>query len=125
MRSEWTGFVGGKWEEEVNVRDFIQKNYTPYEGDDSFLCGPTDATNKLWAQVMELSKEEREKGGVLDMDTKIPSTITSQSRYRNFSIVSGLFDFLYSSNNLLSWLSIVKYKVSIIIEKNNTVSLTW
>lgn len=73
----WRNFVGGAWQGEVDVRDFIQKNYTPYDGDDSFLKGPTDATKKLWAQVMELSKEEREKGGVLDMDTKIISTITS------------------------------------------------
>ena len=79
MRSEWTGFVGGKWEEQVDVRDFIQRNYTPYEGDDAFLCGPTEATKTLWAQVMELSKQEREKGGVLDMDTKVPSTITSHA----------------------------------------------
>ena len=76
-RQEWRNFVGGAWQGEVDVRDFIQKNYTPYDGDDSFLKGPTDATKKLWAQVMELSKEEREKGGVLDMDTKIISTITS------------------------------------------------
>lgn len=77
MREEWNGFVGGKWEKEVNVRDFIQKNYTLYEGTDEFLCGPTDATKKLWDQVMDLSKQEREAGGVLDMDTKIISTITS------------------------------------------------
>lgn len=76
-KQEWRIFVGGAWQGEVDVRDFIQKNYTPYDGDDSFLKGPTDATKKLWAQVMELSKEEREKGGVLDMDTKIISTITS------------------------------------------------
>ena len=76
-KQEWRNFVGGAWQCEVDVRDFIQKNYTPYDGDDSFLKGPTDATKKLWAQVMELSKEEREKGGVLDMDTKIISTITS------------------------------------------------
>lgn len=76
-KQEWRNFVGGAWQGEVDVRDFIQKNYTPYDGDDSFLKGPTDATKKLWAQVMELSKEEREKGGVLDMDTKIISTITS------------------------------------------------
>ena len=55
MRTEWTGFTGGKWEREVNVRDFIQKNYTPYDGDESFLAGPTKATEELWAQVMELS----------------------------------------------------------------------
>ena len=77
MRPEWTDFVGGKWENEVNVRDFIQKNYTPYEGNDEFLCGPTDATNKLWEQVMDLTKQEREAGGVLDMDTKVVSTLTS------------------------------------------------
>lgn len=76
-KQEWRNFVGGAWQGEVDVRDFIQKNYTPYDGDDSFLKGPTDATKKLWAQVMELSKEEIEKGGVLDMDTKIISTITS------------------------------------------------
>lgn len=62
---------------EINVRDFIQKNYTPYEGDESFLAGPTKATNDLWAQVMELTEEEHKKGGVLDMDTHIISTITS------------------------------------------------
>jgi formate C-acetyltransferase len=77
MKAEWTGFANGKWENEVDVRDFIQKNYTVYEGDDSFLAGPTEATTKLWDQVMELTKEERAKGGVLDMDTKIVSTITS------------------------------------------------
>ncbi|BCN32830.1 formate C-acetyltransferase [Anaeromicropila herbilytica] len=77
MKAEWSGFAGGKWENEVDVRDFIQKNYTLYEGDDSFLAGPTKATTTLWDQVMELTKEERAKGGVLDMDTKIISTITS------------------------------------------------
>ena len=77
MRAEWNGFTHGVWEKEINVRDFIQKNYTPYDGDDSFLVGPTQTTKDLWAQVMELSKKEREAGGVLDMDTKIISTITS------------------------------------------------
>ncbi len=77
MREEWTDFVGGKWESEIDVRDFIQRNYTMYDGDDSFLAGPTDATKTLWDQVMELSKKEREAGGVLDMDTKVISTITS------------------------------------------------
>lgn len=77
MRSEWTGFVGGKWESEVNVRDFIQKNYTPYSGDDSFLAGPTQNTKDLWAMVMDYTKKEREAGGVYDMDTKVVSTITS------------------------------------------------
>ena len=76
--SNWDGFKPGRWNRtSVNVRNFIQENYTPYEGDDSFLAGPTEATTKLWAQVMDLSKQEREAGGVLDMDTKIVSTITS------------------------------------------------
>ena len=79
MRSEWNGFVGGQWEKEVNVRDFIQKNFTPYEGDDSFLAGPTQNTNDLWAQVMDLTAKENEAGGVLDMDTKVVSTITSHA----------------------------------------------
>ena len=77
MRPEWRDFSGGVWEREINVRDFIQKNYTPYDGDDSFLAGPTQATKDLWAQVMDLTAKEREAGGVLDMDTKIVSTITS------------------------------------------------
>ena len=77
-QKEWDGFTEGRWSTtSVNVRDFIKKNYTPYEGDESFLAGPTDATKKLWEQVMELSRQEREAGGVLDMDTKIISTITS------------------------------------------------
>ena len=74
MRAEWTGFNGGKWEKEINVRNFIQKNYTPYDGDDNFLAGPTQATKELWDQVMDLTKKEREAGGVLDMDTKVIST---------------------------------------------------
>ena len=74
----WEGFVPGKWSnDEVNVRDFIQKNYTPYDGDESFLAGPTDATTKLWQIVLDLSKKEREAGGVLDADTDIVSTVTS------------------------------------------------
>ena len=77
MRPEWRTFKGGVWEKEINVRDFIQKNYTPYDGNEEFLVGPTQNTKDLWAQVMELSKKEREAGGVLDMDTKIISTITS------------------------------------------------
>lgn len=74
---QWNGFKGKTWKEEVNVRDFIQENYTPYDGNDEFLAGPTEATTKLWDQVMELNKQEREAGGVLDMDTKVVSTITS------------------------------------------------
>lgn len=70
-------FEGGHWQNEINVRDFIQKNYHPYEGDDSFLTGPTEATNKLWDQVMELNQKEREAGGVLDADTKVVSLIDS------------------------------------------------
>ncbi|MBQ8927657.1 MAG: formate C-acetyltransferase [Oscillospiraceae bacterium] len=75
---EWEGFTPGRWSNtSVNVRDFIHRNYTPYDGDESFLTGPTQATAKLWEQVMELSRQEREAGGVLDMDTKVISTITS------------------------------------------------
>lgn len=77
MESSYEQFVGGIWQEEINVRDFIQRNYTPYEGDESFLAGPTKATTELWEQVLDLSKKEREAGGVLDMDTKVVSTITS------------------------------------------------
>ena len=70
-------FVGGKWQQEINVRDFIQRNYTLYEGDSSFLAGPTAATTKLWQECCDLFKQERDNGGVVDMDTKIVSTITS------------------------------------------------
>ena len=77
MENSHEQFIGGIWQEEINVRDFIQRNYTPYEGDESFLAGPTKATKELWEQVLELSKKEREAGGVLDMDTKVVSTITS------------------------------------------------
>ena len=75
----WRGFVGGTWDKEVNVRSFIKHNYTPYDGDESFLVGATDSTKKLWDMVLELSKQEREAGGVLDMDTKVISTITSHA----------------------------------------------
>ena len=74
---QWDGFEGRIWKEEINVRDFIQKNYTPYDGDDSFLEGATEATDKLWGILQGLQKEERAKGGVLDMDTHIVSGITS------------------------------------------------
>lgn len=74
---EWDGFEGQIWREEINTRDFIQKNYKPYEGDSSFLAAPTEATNKLWEILQKLQKEERAKGGVLDMDTDIVSTLTS------------------------------------------------
>ena len=77
MRKEWEGFNHGIWEKEINVRNFIQKNYTPYDGDDEFLVGPTQNTKDLWDQVMDLTMKEREAGGVLDMDTKVISTITS------------------------------------------------
>ncbi len=77
MRKEWRGFKGTKWTEEVNLRDFIQNNYTSYEGDESFLAAPTDATNILWGRLQELQKEERAKGGVLDMETEIVSSMTA------------------------------------------------
>ncbi len=75
----WRGFKGTHWTEDVNVRDFIQKNYTPYDGDEAFLAGPTEATDKLWARVQEYQKEERAKGGVLDMETEVVSSITAYS----------------------------------------------
>ncbi|MEK3990685.1 formate C-acetyltransferase [Robertmurraya sp. FSL R5-0851] len=74
---QWKGFSEGTWSKEVNVRDFILRNFKTYEGNDSFLAGPTEATTKLWDQVMDLTKQERENGGVLDMDTEIVSTIVS------------------------------------------------
>ena len=73
----WRGFKGTHWTEDVNVRDFIQTNYTPYDGDEAFLAGPTEATDKLWARVQEYQKEERAKGGVLDMETEVVSSITA------------------------------------------------
>ena len=73
----WQGFVGGNWEHQIDVRDFIQRNYTPYDGDESFLAGPTESTVKLWDEVLGLFEQERKAGGVLDMDTKVVSTITS------------------------------------------------
>ncbi len=79
MMPEWAGFTDGKWTQEINTRDFIQKNYKPYEGDKDFLAGPTNDKTDLWKQVLELSKQERENGGVIDMDTKVPSTITSHA----------------------------------------------
>ena len=74
---EWNGFKGRNWKEECNVRDFIQNNYTPYDGDESFLEGPTEATDKLWGKLQELQKKEREKGGVLDEETDVVSSLTS------------------------------------------------
>ena len=73
----WRGFKGVKWTDDVNVRDFIQNNYTPYDGDESFLAGPTEATNKLWGRVQELQKEERAKGGVLNCETEVVSSLTA------------------------------------------------
>ncbi len=74
---EWEGFEGRLWKEGIDVRDFIQNNYKPYDGDESFLEGPTDATDKLWGELQKLQKEERAKGGVLDMETEVVSSITA------------------------------------------------
>ena len=74
---EWDGFEGKIWKEEINTRDFIQKNYTPYDGDESFLAGPTDATNQLWGELQKLQKEERANNGVLDMETEVVSSLTA------------------------------------------------
>lgn len=96
MKQEWRSFKGSHWTDDVNVRDFIQDNYTQYDGDQSFLEGPTDATNKLWGEVQELQKRERAKDGVLDMETKIVSGITAygpayiSSEDRNLEKVVGL-----------------------------------
>ena len=76
-KEQWNGFKGRLWKEEINVRDFIQNNYKPYYGDESFLAEPTDATNKLWGKLQELQKEERAKGGVLDMETHVVSGLTA------------------------------------------------
>ena len=77
METAWRGFKGNKWQTEVNLRDFITNNYTPYDGDEKFLVGPSEATDKLWTKLKELQKEERAKGGVLDMETEIVSGITA------------------------------------------------
>ena len=74
---QWNGFKGRLWKEEINVRDFVQNNYKPYDGDESFLEGPTEATNKLWGRLQELQKEERAKGGVLDMETEVVAGLTA------------------------------------------------
>ena len=77
MNEAWRGFKGTHWLDDVNVRDFIQNNYTPYDGDESFLADPTDATNKLWGKLQELQKQEREKGGVLECETEVVSSLTA------------------------------------------------
>ena len=77
MKEQWQGFKGSKWQDEVDVRDFIQNNYKPYNGDESFLEGPTESTNILWAELQKLQKEERAKGGVLDMETEVVSSLTA------------------------------------------------
>ena len=75
---QWKGFEKGKWcEDEIDVRDFIQRNYTPYEGDDKFLAPATEATKKLWKEICDLSEKERKNGGVLDADTEIVSSVNS------------------------------------------------
>lgn len=77
MKEQWQGFKGSKWQDEVDVRDFIQNNYKLYNGDESFLEGPTESTNTLWTELQELQKEERAKGGVLDMETEVVSSLTA------------------------------------------------
>ena len=77
MKNEWRGFKGSHWTEDIDVRAFIQDNYTAYDGNADFLAGPTEATNKLWTLLQGLQKEERAKGGVLDMETKIVSSMTA------------------------------------------------
>ena len=79
MYEGWAGFEGGTWVEEINLRSFIRHNFTPYDGDESFLAGPTQDTKDLWEQVMDLTKQEREAGGVLDMDTDVVTSLTSHA----------------------------------------------
>ena len=89
---EWNNFNSGDWENEVNVRDFIQRNYTPYEGDSSFLANATEKTQQLWAEVLELYKKEREAGGVLAISTDIASTVSSHDAgyiNKNFNFFMG------------------------------------
>jgi formate C-acetyltransferase len=74
---QWNGFKGNRWKEKIDVRNFIKLNYTPYDGDDSFLEGPTEATNKLWGKLQELQKAERANGGVLDMETEVVTSLTA------------------------------------------------
>lgn len=96
QKVQWRGFKGRRWQEEIDTRDFIQNNYTVYDGDESFLEGPTEATNVLWGELQKLQKEERAKGGVLDMDTDIVSTLTSHGpgyineEYKDLEKVVGL-----------------------------------
>lgn len=77
MREEWAGFQGTKWVDDINVRQFVQDNYTPYDGDESFLEGPTEATDRLWGKLQELQKEERAKGGVLECETEVVTGLTA------------------------------------------------
>ena len=101
---EWEGFEGRLWKEGIDVRDFIQNNYKPYDGDESFLEGPTDATDKLWGELQKLQKEERAKGGVLDMETEVVSSITAygpgyiSDEFKDLEQVVGLHDALYRQN---------------------------
>ena len=96
QKVQWRGFKGRRWQEEIDTRDFIQNNYKVYDGDESFLEGPTEATNILWGELQKLQKEERAKGGVLDMDTDIVSTLTSHGpgyiseEYKDLEKVVGL-----------------------------------
>ena len=76
-KEQWNGFEGRLWKEEINVRDFIQRNYTQYDGNEEFLSGPTEATDKLWGKLQELQKEERAKGGVLECETEVVTGLTA------------------------------------------------
>jgi len=92
MYVEWQGFTVGSWTKEINIRDFIQKNYTPYEGTAEFLVAPTTRTQQLWSEVLELMKLERQKG-VLDVDTKVPAGITAHDAgyiNRELELIVGL-----------------------------------
>ena len=98
---QWAGFKGRKWTHSVDVRDFIQENYTPYEGDEAFLEGPTEATDKLWGRLQELQKEERAKGGVLDMETEVTVESRWQSRLVQHTDTSQARNCMRSSQNII------------------------
>ena len=90
---QWAGFKGKEWVNSVDVRSFIQENYTPYEGDESFLEGPTEATNTLWGKLQELQKEERAKGGVLDMETEVVQHMAQDTSVKRQRILRRLLVF--------------------------------
>lgn len=111
---QWAGFKGKEWVNSVDVRSFIQENYTPYEGDESFLEGPTEATDTLWGKLQELQKEERAKGGVLDMETEVVSGLTYFCiKKKNLHIIQILHSFAFYSADAFSTCAIAAFCIGI------------